>query len=226
MKIVGIQKTSFIDYPGEISTVLFTSGCNLRCPYCHNAELVLEKTSEIKCEWIDWLNNRKKNIKAIVISGGEPTLQEDLISFIEELKKEDYKVKLDTNGSSPEMLEYLFENKLIDYIAMDIKGPLSSYKKFGGNEEFAIKVKKSIELIKKKAIDYEFRTTMAEGILNEAEIEDMISLLDGSKRYYLQNFKDGDQIISGKGKFKSLDDKSIKLIGQKFKPHVKTFDIR
>jgi len=230
MKISGMQKTSFIDYPGELATVLFTSGCNFRCPYCHNAELLKDNQKELDVDWIQWLKSRKKNIDAVVISGGEPTLQEGLIDFIKLLKQEQFKVKLDTNGTSPETLEYLFQENLIDYIAMDLKGTLNVYKKIVNSNKLIEKVKKSINLIKQFAPDYEFRTTLTEDILfqciKDENLDELLELLKGAKKYYIQNFKDGENVLVGKGKLKSVSDLDLKKIKNKFEPIVLEFGIR
>lgn len=230
MKISGMQKTSFIDYPGELATVLFTSGCNFRCPYCHNAELLKDNQKELDVDWIQWLKSRKKNIDAVVISGGEPTLQEGLIDFIKLLKQEQFKVKLDTNGTSPETLEYLFQENLIDYIAMDLKGTLNVYKKIVNSNQLIEKVKKSINLIKQFAPDYEFRTTLTEDILfqciKDENLDELLELLKGAKKYYIQNFKDGENVLVGKGKLKSVSDLDLKKIKNKFEPIVLEFGIR
>lgn len=230
MNISGMQKTSFIDYPGELATVLFTSGCNFRCPYCHNAELLKDNQKELDVDWIQWLKSRKKNIDAVVISGGEPTLQEGLIDFIKLLKQEEFKVKLDTNGTSPETLEYLFQENLIDYIAMDLKGTLNVYKKIVNSNKLIEKVKKSINLIKQFAPDYEFRTTLTEDILfqciKDENLDELLELLKGAKKYYIQNFKDGENVLVGKGKLKSVSDLDLKKIKNKFEPIVLEFGIR
>lgn len=230
MNISGMQKTSFIDYPGELATVLFTSGCNFRCPYCHNAELLKDNQKELDVDWIKWLKSRKKNIDAVVISGGEPTLQEGLIDFIKLLKQEQFKVKLDTNGTAPEILEYLFQENLIDYIAMDLKGTLNVYKKIVNSNQLIEKVKKSINLIKQFAPDYEFRTTLTEDILfqciKDENLDELLELLKGAKKYYIQNFKDGENVLVGKGKLKSVSDLDLKKIKNKFEPIVLEFGIR
>lgn len=230
MNISGMQKTSFIDYPGELATVLFTSGCNFRCPYCHNAELLKENQKKLDVDWIKWLKSRKKNIDAVVISGGEPTLQEGLIDFIKLLKQEQFKVKLDTNGTAPEILEYLFQENLIDYIAMDLKGTLNVYKKIVNSNQLIEKVKKSINLIKQFAPDYEFRTTLTEDILFECikdeNLDELLELLKGAKKYYIQNFKDSENVLVGKGKLKSVSDLDLKKIKNKFEPIVLEFGIR
>ena len=167
MFIGGLQKVTLIDYPGKIACTVFCLGCNFRCGFCYNKELVLpEKTkSQIKIpekEFFNFLKGRKNLLQGVTVSGGEPTIYEDLPDFIKKIKKLDYFVKLDTNGSNPEMLKDLIEKKLIDYVAMDIKAPLinTKYTQITGIKGILNKVKKSIKIIKNSGLDYEFRTTI------------------------------------------------------------------
>lgn len=190
MIIGGFQKTSLIDYPSKIASVVFTQGCNFRCGYCHNPELIeLKSNLQIDESFIfDYLKKRKGLLDAVVISGGEPCIQGDLAEFIRQVKNLDYLVKLDTNGSFPFMLERLFSDNLIDYIAMDIKAPLYKYREIanaGINLEY---INKSIDLIKKYAPDYEFRTTVVKSQLSFEDINEIAKLLKGAKKYYLQSF--------------------------------------
>lgn len=169
MKISAWQKASFIDYPGNASTVIFTSGCNLNCGYCHNPELKTAggKISEKEIfDYIDYINNGRKLIDGVVISGGEPTLQPDLLDFIVKIKDRGLAVKLDTNGSNPDVLKMLLKQQTIDYLAMDIKGPLNLYDKITGAEVNLKDIKKSIR-IASKFPDYEFRTTITPVYENE-----------------------------------------------------------
>lgn len=227
MKIIGIEKSSFIDYPGKICTVYFTPGCNFRCAYCHNSPAVMGKGELIKEEEILlYLEKRKKFIDAVCISGGEPTLQQDLDWFIEKLKSKGFFIKLDTNGTNPDILQKLLDKKLIDYVAMDIKGPLYKYSLLAGTEVAVEPIKESINIIKNSNIDYEFRTTICKELLSPNDIRDIANLLKGSKAYYLQNFKDGDTILAGKGKFTPYNMKELKLIEMEIKDYFVKFDIR
>ncbi len=190
MIVGGFQKTSLIDYPSKIAAVVFTQGCNFRCGYCHNPELIeLKSNLQIDESFIfDYLKKRKGLIDAVVITGGEPCIQGDLAEFIRQVKNLDYLVKLDTNGSFPFMLERLFAENLIDYVAMDIKAPLFKYREItnaGINLEY---INKSIDLIKKYAPDYEFRTTVVKLQLSFEDINEIAKLLKGAKKYYLQSF--------------------------------------
>lgn len=206
MRIIGIEKSSFIDYPGKISTVYFTAGCNFRCPYCHNAHIVEGLGKEIKEEEIlEFINKRKKFIDAVCISGGEPTLQNDLYDFIKKIKKMGFHVKLDTNGSNPGILKKLIDESLIDYVAMDIKAPLEDYERVV-NVKVAIQdIIKSIEIIRTGGIDYEFRTTVCRELLSEEDIIALAESIKGSKRYIMQNFRDGDTVLAGPKKLTPYD---------------------
>ncbi|HDN97846.1 MAG TPA: anaerobic ribonucleoside-triphosphate reductase activating protein, partial [bacterium] len=180
MKIGGLTKTSLIEYPGMISAVVFTQGCNFRCPYCHNPELVEPSLSNPKIpedEVIDFLKRRKKYLEAVVITGGEPCLQEDLIDFIVKLKEIGYMVKLETNGSFPEVLSKIIERKLVDFISMDIKGPLDKYDIIAGVKVDISKIKESISLIMDSGIDFEFQTTVVKSMLEEKDFEKIGNLI-------------------------------------------------
>lgn len=226
MKIAGVQKTSFIDFPGELSTVLFTAGCNLRCPYCHNAELLSDANLNESQDWIEWLNKRKKNISAVVISGGEPTLQKDLVEFLVDLKSGGFKVKLDTNGTNPDVIEEIIEKKLIDYIAMDLKGPKETYLEFSRNEFIWNNIQNSIKLIIEKAPDYEFRTTVTKELISDYDFTSCTDLIKNSKRLYIQNFKDGDQVLAGRGNLNSATKDQLDFLKENFEKEVKQVKIR
>ena len=191
MKIGGLQKFSLIDYPGKICAIIFTQGCNFRCGYCHNPELVKPENFEKsvpKEEVISFLKSRTEQLEAVVITGGEPLLQKDLIEFISIIKDLGFAVKLDTNGTSPEIIERLINGKLIDYIAMDIKAPLRKYEEVVNVKVDLDKIKKSIKLIMSSGIDYEFRTTIVKSQLSIADILEISKLIKGAKLYILQKF--------------------------------------
>ncbi|MEJ6950566.1 anaerobic ribonucleoside-triphosphate reductase activating protein [Natronospora cellulosivora (SeqCode)] len=198
MKITGFQKTSLIDYPGHIVSIIFTQGCNFSCPFCHNPELINNYNSKdeyFPMEYIySFLSKRKGLIDGISITGGEPSLQENLYQFIQTVKSMDLKVKLDTNGSKPAIIKELITDKLIDYIAMDIKGPLKKYKNIINREVNTDYILESITAIKKSSLDYEFRTTVVPGIHNTNDFQEIASLLNGSKKYFIQNFKSGNTL--------------------------------
>jgi len=188
--VKGIIETSFIDYPKLVSLVIFTSGCNFRCHYCHNPELVKQEEPFMSEEkLLTTIEEKKDWIDGVVITGGEPTLHEDLPKLIKKIKDFGLLVKLDTNGSNPKMLKELIDKKFIDYIAMDIKAPLDDYKKVIQNDYNAKDILESIELIKSSGIDYEFRTTILPNLINEKDILKIGYLLEGSELLVLQNFR-------------------------------------
>jgi len=199
MKIGGFQKFSLIDYPGKIAAVIYTQGCNFRCPYCHNPELVLSELFEKEIplqEILDFLKFRKGKLEGVVITGGEPTLQSDLSNIIEKIKGLGYSVKLDTNGTNPAVLKELIEKKLINYIAMDIKAPFERYKELAGTEVDLEKIKQSIRQIMISGIDYEFRTTVVKYLLNDNDVELLKSEFSNVKRYVLKDFNPAAKILS------------------------------
>jgi len=191
MIISGVQKTTFIDYPGKIASTLFLAGCNFRCPFCHNRNLVLnEKWLEqiSPKEVLSFLKERKKYLEGVCITGGEPLIYNDLPKFTAEIKKLGYEVKLDTNGTNPRMLGELYDKKLLDYVALDVKSSLDQYDRASGVEVDTGKIKKSIDMIMDSGVPYEFRSTILPRFHDEAEIEKMARLIKGAKLYYLQNF--------------------------------------
>ncbi|AZR72820.1 anaerobic ribonucleoside-triphosphate reductase activating protein [Anoxybacter fermentans] len=197
LPIVGWQKTSLIDYPKKISSIFFTPGCNFRCPYCHNPQLVTDTVDlETIPEDIIWahLKKRRKVLDGVVITGGEPTLHgEKLIEFIFKIKKMGYLVKLDTNGSQPELLKRLIEDNLIDYIAMDLKTSIPEYTIFTRTDVDLNKIKESIEFLiqsaNSKLVDVEFRTTLHPRLHNEKIFHQMVELIKDAPRYVLQTFR-------------------------------------
>lgn len=190
MKIGGLQKFSLLDYPKELSAIVFTQGCNFRCPYCHNPELVLpnlygEPLSNE--EVLRFLYRRRQKLTAVVVTGGEPTLQEDLLIFLKILKAMHYKVKLDTNGSRPETLKELIEEEVVDYFAMDLKASLDEYPRMCRCDISKDAIEKSMELIRYSGVPYEFRTTVAQELLFEGDLFKIRRMLKPNDRYYLQN---------------------------------------
>ncbi len=189
MRIGGLQKCSLIDYPGKISAIVFTVGCNFRCPYCHNPELVDETSEEIsEDEIFEFLGRRKNLLDAVTITGGEPTMHDDLISFIRKIKALGFLVKLDTNGTTPDIIETVKNENLVDYIAMDIKAPVNSYEKTVGRPVNADAIRKSIALIMNGTTPYEFRTTVVKTLLSSEDIRAIGEDIRGARTYYLQKF--------------------------------------
>jgi pyruvate formate lyase activating enzyme len=187
--IGGFQKFSLLEYPGKIGAVIFTRGCNFRCPYCHNPELVdPQRYSELISEEsvLQFLANRKGKLESVTISGGEPTLQPDLIDFALKLKELGYCIKLDTNGSKPEVIKQLINEKVVNYWAMDIKAPLSLYSLVTGHPVCDKEILKSMDLIRNSGAEWEFRTTYFNQLLNWNDILEIQPLLKPGDRYYLQ----------------------------------------
>lgn len=224
MEFVGINKLSLLDYPSKTSAILYTSGCNFRCPFCHNGLTLLENNSGfIPFEDIlSFLNKRKGVLDGVVITGGEPTLHKDLKDKLIKIKELGYLIKLDTNGTNPEMLRELISLNLIDYVAMDIKNSLVKYPLTIGKENVDLSnITKSIEILKNSKIDYEFRTTLIKEFHTEEDIKSMSILLSGSKKLYLQKFKISDGVINKNlhhidedlaNKFVEILSKTIKLV--------------
>ncbi len=191
MRIAHLQKTSLIEYPGKISAVIFTQGCNLRCPYCHNPELVkpeLFTTPVPENEILTFLNKRMGKLDGVVITGGEPAIQKGLTDFMRQVKDIGFLVKLDTNGTINGVLENIIEQKLADYIAMDIKGPAGKYSRIAGGSVDMDAILKSIRLIMDSGIDYEFRTTWAMEQLTAEDIIGCAMLIKNAKRFVIQRF--------------------------------------
>jgi len=204
MEIGGLKKISFSDYPGKISCVVFLLGCNFRCPWCYSAEYVLpeliKKQPRVsEKEFFDFLKEKKQFLEGVCISGGEPTIHSELPEFIKKIKKLNFLVKLETNGSNPEMLRKLIDEKLIDYVSLDIKAPKEKYSKLIGlfknglegkflEEQIVKRIEKSIWILKEEKIDYEFKTTLVPGFLGREEVVEIVKWIGTAKKYCLQNF--------------------------------------
>ena len=200
MKFSGMTTLTLLDYPGHTAITLFTYGCNFCCPFCHNASLVTKQNNQAitSDEVINFLNKRKNVIEGVCITGGEPTLHKDLRSFIELIKSMGFLVKLDTNGSNPALLEELLKANLLDYVAMDIKNCPEKYEATCGKTINFDDVKKSIDLIRRLAPNYEFRTTVVKQLHSQKEIDEIGKFMRNESNFYLQNFEDsGDLIQNG-----------------------------
>jgi pyruvate formate lyase activating enzyme len=194
MKIGGLQKTTLIDYPGKLACTVFTLGCNFRCDFCYSSELVLPEKIKNQpqvrqADFFNFLKEKKDLLEGVVICGGEPTIHKDLPSFIEKIKKMGFLVKLDTNGSNPEIMKKLIEKKLIDYVAMDIKAPKERYKEVANAEINPDKIENSINILKESNIDFEFRTTIVPSLLDKDDIVKMARWIGMGGKYYLQQFR-------------------------------------
>lgn len=229
MKISGIQKTSLIDYPKKICTVIFTRGCNFFCGFCHNPELVdPKKYTEIikENQIINFLKKRKKIINAVTITGGEPTIHKKLPDFIKKVKKLNFLVKLDTNGTNPKIINFLIKNNLIDYIAMDIKNSLNFYKRTVNQNVDIKNIKKTIDIIKKNKIPYEFRTTVVPKIHNTKSIKEIGILLKNTNLFYIQNFRKGKIIDSRLNNLTLFSSKQLLEFKTILKKYIKNVYIR
>lgn len=228
--IGGLKKTSLIDYPDKISTIVFTTGCNFRCGYCHNAGLVSGKSKNEVCStdsFFDFLKKRVGKIDAVVISGGEATLQPDLIEFVKRIKDFGYLVKLDTNGYKPEIIYRLLENSLVDYIAMDIKAPLDKYAFITNVDIDVVKIKESINLIMSSYIDYEFRTTVLKKQLDYIDFNKIAKLIKGAKKYFLQKFVVQSEILDESlNKEETYTDEEFKRIKEMLQQFINVVEVR
>ncbi|MDD5724331.1 MAG: anaerobic ribonucleoside-triphosphate reductase activating protein [Syntrophales bacterium] len=197
MRIADIQRFSLIDYPGKICAIIFTQGCNFRCPYCHNPELVAPSLPEKGASYgktmkagniLAFLERRRGKLDAVSITGGEPLLQSGLIKFIEQVRSLGFLVKIDTNGSHPKILKKLIAGGLLDYIAMDVKAPLEKYEQVTNSPIASDNITESIQMIMGSGIDYEFRTTLVSTLLAGEDLEKIGTLIEGAGRYVLQRF--------------------------------------
>lgn len=196
MHLGGLQKSSLIDYPGKLSSVIFFAGCNFDCPYCHNPELAkgcAACPADLSAAHIcDFLKQRQGFLDGVVVSGGEPTLQPDLPDLCKKIKGFGYPVKLDTNGSRPKLLEQLIDARLVDYIAMDLKTDPVLYRSYIKADCNPDPLLASIRILMESGIDYEFRTTCVKPIVTFETIENITQLIQGARRYALQRFRNND----------------------------------
>lgn len=201
MKINGFQKMTVLDYPKKVACTIFTAGCNLRCPFCHNASLVTHIDNSVNFdedEILAYLKKRTGILDGVCITGGEPLLQPDIESFIAKIKDLGYSVKLDTNGCYPDALKSLIDKNLVDYVAMDIKNSKAKYALTVGIENFDISpIEKSVQILLNSSIDYEFRTTIVKEFHSVNDIQDIGMWIKGAKNYFLQNFVDSGDLICG-----------------------------
>ncbi len=199
MKLYGLQKLSMVDYPGKLAATVFAGGCNLRCPFCHNALLVTRLGESVRLETeevLNFLRRRRGLLDGVVLSGGEPLLQQDAPDFLRQVKALGFAVKLDTNGCHPQALARILEAGLVDYVAMDIKNAPEKYARTVGLPSFDLMpVRESIALLKAGGVEYEYRTTVVRELHSIDDIQAIGSWLNGSPRYFLQNFEDSGNLI-------------------------------
>ncbi len=198
MRIGGLQRLTLVDYPGKVAAIVFTQGCNFRCPFCHNPELVLCEAFQPTLPGKDVLHffeRRKKQLQGIVISGGEPTIQKGLVDFVVRIKEMGYAVKIDTNGSHPEVLTSLIDLNLIDYVAMDVKSSKAMYQEAIGVEFDVSKIQQSIDVILRSGLPYQFRTTAVKTLCSRNDLGGINDMIKGANHYVLQSFIASDKII-------------------------------
>ncbi len=233
MIIGGLEKLTLLDYPDHLAAIIFTQGCNFRCHFCYNPLLVLpveggdEKNKKEKGfsplsqkNLFLFLTERFGRLEGVVITGGEPTLHPDLPDFIRKIKKIGYLVKLDTNGTNPDMLAGLIRDKLIDYIAMDLKAPLARYSEVVGVPVDCKNIEKSVKMIIESGLPYEFRTTVVPGLLGKDDFEAMGRSIQGARKWYLQNFKSDTGLVDNdfreKSGYSSKEMAEFAAIGRKY----------
>jgi pyruvate formate lyase activating enzyme len=228
MQIHGFNKTTLLDYPKHLAATIFLGGCNMRCPFCHNATLVTDPNSQPSisaAEVLSYLEKRRSILEGVCITGGEPTIYPELPDLIKQIKSLGFLVKLDTNGTNPSMLKYLVEEKLIDYVAMDIKNSPEKYALSSGvSDRFLKPISESVAYLLTEPVDYEFRTTIVKELHSE---QDMISLgqwLQGAKAYFLQAFRDSDDIIMPG--FSSHSKETLEHFVQILKPYITQVSLR
>lgn len=230
MKISGIQKLTLLDYPGTVACTLFTAGCNFRCPFCHNAMLVLpeqiEDASLNEDEILGFLKKRQGVLDGVAITGGEPLLHRELPELLGKIKALGYKIKLDTNGSNPELLRGIIENRLVDRVAMDIKNAPEAYGTTVGVAGLDIApIERSKDMLLRGDIDYEFRTTVVKGIHTEDSLIGAAKWIEGAKEYYLQQFKDSGNLILPDG-LAAYDEKEMHALADAVREYVPAVQVR
>ena len=228
MDFAGMQKLTLLDFPSVVACVVFTKGCNFRCPFCHNASLVCGGNSDILSEEdiLDFLGRRKGILEGIVVTGGEPLLHGGIPDFFKRVRELEYLIKLDTNGTNPDMLEYLIKNSLVDYVAMDIKNSPREYAKAAGDLPFDMAaIGRSKELLLSGAVNYEFRTTAVKGIHTEESMKELFEWISGAEKYFIQQFKPSDDLIAPNG-LSEFSQEELKAFRDTAADYVKHAEIR
>lgn len=226
MKIGGFQKMTMLDFPERVACTVWTYGCNLRCPFCHNASLVIDKAELFDEEEIfSYINKRKGVLDGVCITGGEPLLQKDIFDFMKKIKETGLLIKLDTNGAYPDLLKKAIEDGLVDYVAMDIKNSKEKYAQTVGVSNLDITpYEKSVEILKNSGIDYEFRTTIVKELHDLSDIQKIGEWIKGAKKYFLQSFVDsGNTIKTG---YSAHDKNTLEAFKQAVLEHISRVEIR
>ncbi|MGD1060711.1 MAG: anaerobic ribonucleoside-triphosphate reductase activating protein [Methanomassiliicoccales archaeon] len=230
VRIAGFSKTSLLDWDGNVSAVIYLPGCNFRCPICHNRELVLEpeKLDEVHWDVVEgFISDNKEFLDGVVVTGGEPTIHQDLPELLAKLKRLGVKVKLDTNGSNPDMLQDLIRDGLIDSVAMDIKAPLDEkYEDVAGVRLDLEKVKRSIQIIMTSHIEYEFRTTIVPVLLKDPDYERIAAYIGTARKYVLQHFRPKNTLDARFSALDPSDEGKVRAIAERCKPYVRKVVIR
>ncbi len=226
MLIGGFQKMTMLDYPGKIACTVFTHGCNFRCPFCHNARLVITEPNLIdENEILSYINKRRGILDGVCISGGEPMLQGDLFEFIKKVKDTGLLVKLDTNGYFPDRLKEAIDRGLVDYVAMDIKNCKEKYPLTAGISSLDIsKIEKSVDILMSGKIDFEFRTTVTKELHTPNDFKKIGEWIKGSEKYYIQSFTDSGELI--KDTSSPLDIQGLKALADAVLPYVPNTSLR
>ncbi len=229
MKIGSYQKCSLVDYPGKMAAVIYTQGCNWRCPYCHNRSLVIPSRFQPAVPEEDvftHLQERRAELQAVVVTGGEPTVHADLPAFVRRARSLGYAIKLDTNGSRPAMLATLFNEGLLDFVALDVKGPLAHYSRFAGHPVDPGMIELSIQLVRTSGIEYELRTTLVGGLHADDDLKALAPLVTGARRFAVQNYR---QPPVGTKNYEAYEPASRELFhtaGELLRDHVEEFIVR
>ena len=226
MNIQGYQRLTLLDYPGRVACTVFTGGCNLRCPFCHNAGLVRTPMAHPSAqgEVLDYLAQRKGLLDGVCVTGGEPLLQPDLLDFLQRIKAMGYLVKLDTNGSLPKRLSEILKTGLVDYVAMDIKSSPAGYSDAAGCDVELAFFENSLELIRQSGIAHELRTTAVKGLHNRSDFEQIGAWLGSASPYFIQGFVDSGNLL-GKG-YTAFDEEEMQDLLQAVKPFIPHAQLR
>lgn len=229
MKICGLQKTTLLDYPGHMAATIFLGGCNFRCPFCHNSELLGHDSAPLMStqELLAFLKKRRGILEGVCITGGEPTMDEEgLVRLLSSIRELGYRIKLDTNGSHPGVLIRLHKRALLDYVAMDIKSGLSGYRKAAGNQFLNLdNIRESAAWLNAGTLSYEFRTTAVKGLHTTADFEEIGPLISGCHHYYLQNYLESDQVLN-RTRLGSFSREELLIFADLVKPYVHEVTLR
>lgn len=226
MKISGLVKLTLLDFPSHTACCVFLQGCNFNCPFCYNSSLICSNQSFAisEEEFFEFLKKRKNKLDGVAISGGEPLLQPGIVDFIRKIKQEGFLVKLDTNGSFPEILQFLIEEKLVDYVAMDVKNSFEKYEMTTNAKLDLSKIKQSIEILLKNQVEYEFRTTVVKEFFNVDDFKIIGEMIKGASKYFLQSFLYKDSVLNKN--LHALSKEELEKCLNTVKPYVKNVALR